>query len=357
MTWRLAILFAALALAAHPQAKDESRKNLSHDARADFLRAAQVWMPTDVSAKDLRAGPAIKGAFAPDEMVECTYQERKPEGNSKKFYCTLADGETVKVRYGKDNGEVEGSVLSSRLLWALGFGADADYPVHVFCRGCSADPFVNQKKSTGDHMFDIATIERKAPGKEVHAKPEGWSWPELTMVEPSHGGAPRNQIDALKLLAVLIQHTDNKSEQQRLHCLPGGMSEDGKCGKPFLIVHDVGLTFGHANIMNRDVTGSVSFELWKDTPIWRDKAMCIGHLGKSNTGTLEDPKISEGGRAFLSGLLDQLSDQQLHDLFEIGHVERRSRRPGTSEPPASVDEWVQAFRQKRAEINATHCPA
>jgi len=356
MTWRVAILFAALALAAHPEAKDKSAYTLSHAERAEFLRSAQVWMPTDVSAKDLRAGPDLKGAFTPDEMVECTYEERKPDGNSKKFYCKLNNGDTVKVRYGKDNGEVEGSVLASRLLWALGFGADADYPVHVFCRGCSDDPFIKQKKSTGDHMFDIATIERKAPGKEIHSKPEGWDWVELTMVDPSHGGAPLSQRDALKLLAVLIQHTDNKPEQQRLDCLPGGFNEDGKCSKPFLIVHDVGLTFGHANFLNRDVTGSVSYELWKETPIWRDKSKCIGHMSKSNTGTLEDPKISEAGRAFLSGLLDQLSDQQLHDLFEIGHVERRSRRPGTNEPPASVDEWVQTFRQKRAEINATRCP-
>jgi hypothetical protein len=36
-------------------------------------------------------------------------------------------------------------------------------------------------------------------------------------------------------------------------------------------------------------------------------------------------------------------------------VERRSRKPGSSEPPATIDEWVNAFKQKRAEINATRC--
>jgi hypothetical protein len=301
-------------------------------------------------------GPQLKGALEPDQYVECDFVESKPEGSSKKFHCRLADGDTVKVRYGANNGEVEGSVLASRLLWALGFGADAAYPVRIFCRGCSDDPWVKRKKSAGDHTFDIATIERKAPGHEMHSKPEGWGWPELDLVDETQGGAARTQRDALKLLAVLIQHTDNKAVQQRLNCQPGGLTEDGECTKPFLIVHDVGLTFGHANYFNRNDTASVNFELWAKTPIWRDKRACIGHLAKSSTGTLGDPKISEGGRAFLAGLIDQLSDKQLRDLFEIGHVERRSREPGTSKPPASPDEWVAAFQQKRAEIDATRCP-
>jgi hypothetical protein len=121
------------------------------------------------------------------------------------------------------------------------------------------------------------------------------------------------------------------------------------------MIHDVGLTFGHANYLNRNNTSSVNFEEWAATPIWRDKQKCIGHLSKSSTGTLGDPKISEEGRAFLAGLLDQLSDAQLRDLFAVGHVERRSRKPGSSEPPATIDEWVNAFKQKRAEINATRC--
>ncbi len=206
-------------------------------------------------------------------------------------------------------------------------------------------------------MFDVATVELKAPGHEMKANPDGWGWDELDLVQESAGGAPRNQRDALKLLAVLMQHTDNKPVQQRLNCQPGGLTDDGRCTKPFLIVHDVGLTFGHANFLNRNVTSSVNFDLWSTTPIWRDKAMCIGHLSKSSSGTLGDPRISEAGRAFLAGLLDQLSDKQLRDLFEIGHVERRSRKPGSKEPPASIDEWLSAFLKKRAEIDETRCPS
>jgi hypothetical protein len=51
----------------------------------------------------------------------------------------LANGKNVKVKYGAGNSEVYGAVVATRLLWALGFGADAQYPVIVVCRGCSRD--------------------------------------------------------------------------------------------------------------------------------------------------------------------------------------------------------------------------
>src|SRR2546423_109518 len=130
MTRRIVTAVAVVALAAGLQAKDESKHQvLTKDARVQFFRSAQVWTPTNVAELDLRSGPPIKGAFTPDQYVECDFVESKPEGSSKKFHCKLADGDVVKVRYGADNGEVEGSVLASRLLWALGFGSGASYPV------------------------------------------------------------------------------------------------------------------------------------------------------------------------------------------------------------------------------------
>jgi hypothetical protein len=186
---------------------------------------------------------------------------------------------------------------------------------------------------------------------EDAAKKSGWSWPELDLVEPSLGGAPQSQRDALKLLAVFMQHTDTKPQQQRLLCLPEGLSAAGTCDKPFLMLHDVGLTFGHANTFNKNSSSSVNLEAWSRTPVWKDAAACIGHLSKSHTGTLGDPHISEAGRAFLADLLVQLSDSQLRDLFEVAGVDRR----GGSVAVASVDQWVAAFKQKRDEIVANHC--
>jgi hypothetical protein len=124
-----------------------------------------------------------------------------------------------------------------------------------------------------------------------------------------------------------------------------------------MMMHDVGLTFGHANYINRTSTGSVNFDEWSTTPVWRDAKKCVGHMSQSITGTLGDPTISEAGRQFLADLLVQLTDQQLKDLFEVARIDSRSRKPGSSKPPATVDEWVTAFKHKRDEIVTNHCPA
>jgi hypothetical protein len=288
--------------------------------------------------------------------VICGYVEKKLSGTTQKFECAIGD-DVVKVRYGKENGEVHGAVLASRLLWALGFGADWVYPVRVTCRGCPSDPWNEHARVAGEHLFDPAVIERKPKGHEMDSENDGgWAWPELDLVDEQQGGAPAAQRDALKLLAVFMQHTDTKAEQQRLLCLPDGRTGESECDKPFMMLHDVGLTFGQANRLNRGSVGSVNFDQWSQAPMWKgDAAACVGHLGKSHTGTLGDPKISEAGRKFLADVLLQLTDQQLHDLFEVARVDQRSRRPNSAEPPASVDEWVTVFKHKRDQIVTNRC--
>jgi hypothetical protein len=209
----------------------------------------------------------------------------------------------------------------------------------------------------GERLFEPAAIERKFPGEEIQANNDGgWSWKELVRIDERLGGAPRAQVDAMKLLAVFIQHTDNKVINERFVCAPGGKTGGGGCDRPFIFMHDVGLTFGHANLFDDNKVGSVNFEDWADTPMWRaDPKMCVGHMRRSASGTLGDPQISEAGRKFLADLLVQLTDQQLRDLFEVARVDHRSRKPGTEAPAASIDEWVTAFKNKRDAIVNNRC--
>ena len=305
---------------------------------------------------DLRAGPKGADAFPPNQAVTCDYTEAPRHGATRKFHCALPDGDVIKVRYGANNGEVQASVLATRLLWALGFQADRVYPVRVTCRGCSADPWTNRGSRNEVHEFDPAVIERKPVGRVMldnDGKQSGWSWRELDLVDASLGGAPQAQRDGLTLLAVFMQHSDSKSDQQRFLCVDG-FTADGQCREPFLMIHDVGMTFGHANTWNKGSSGSVNFDNWSTTPIWRDPAACVGHLSQSHTGTLGDPRISEAGRKFLADLLVQLSDQQLRDLFEVAGVTRRFDPSGKASP-VPVENWIQAFNQKRNEIVTNRC--
>jgi hypothetical protein len=197
-------------------------------------------------------------------------------------------------------------------------------------------------------------------GHEIEtAKGSGWAWPELDLVNPTADGAPRAQRDALKLLAVFIQHTDSKPEQQRLVCVSqSGKERPGEpCDESFMMVHDLGQTFGHANLFNRGSVGSVNLNQWSRAPIWKDPARCVAYLPKSLTGSLSNPPISEAGRRFLADLLAQLTDPQLHDLFDAARVTRRSRIANPAARGATVDDWVAAFKHKRNEITDHVCPA
>jgi hypothetical protein len=322
------------------------------EQRRALIRRAQVWKPTQVSTMDIRSGPAHDASYHTGSTVACTFAEKHFGGHTPKFACRIGSNqEVVKVRYGADNGEVYANVAATRLMWALGFGADRVYPVRVECRGC---PDQLGESESGVTTFEIAAIENPYPGRDIEASSvgPGWSWPELDLIDPAEGGAPAEQRDALKLLAVLLQHTDSKPEQQRLLCpdRPKSREELAACAEPFMMIHDVGQTFGTANLLNRATIGSVNFEKWSSTPIWKDRAHCIANLGQSQTGTLTDPIISEAGRKFLADLLGQLTDQQIHDLFAVARFEAKRNGGGP------VESWVAAFKEKRTEIASVSCP-
>jgi hypothetical protein len=228
------------------------------------------------------------------------------------------------------------------------------YPVNVICKGCPAE-FLGIDRGNDESRFDPAVIERKIDGTEWGK--QGWSWKELDAIEGERGGAPRAHRDALKLLAVFMQHSDSKPQQQRIVCEGKATWPDPKtCASPFLMISDVGLTFGRATRSNANDRTGVNLTAWKQTPVWKDEPGCVGNLPKSFTGTLGEPVISEGGRQFLARLLTQLSDRQLHDLFEVARVRYRLRSPGKVDSGfASAADWVETFKAKRQQIVDRRC--
>jgi hypothetical protein len=359
---RYAFLAAVIAVhllstACAPGGVDEPPgRRLKTSDRAALIKRAQVWKDTDVSSKDIKTGPDGTGGFAPGATVTCDYVRERLGGSTPKFACAIAPDDKVKVRFGRANGEIYAGVAATRLLWALGFGADPLYPVRVVCRGCPAEFAAEGDPAPGQIVFDLAAIERKMPGHELFGSrmDPGWTWPELDRVDEGAGGATVAQRDALKLLAVFLQHTDNKQEQQKLLCLDEQLEGAGAgCVTPFMMIHDVGMTFGRANSFNRDALGSANLEQWAGTPIWRDAKHCVANLSPSGTGTLTHPIISEGGRKLLADLLGQLTDDQLQDLFGVARLGERILPGGTGGTPVSA--WVEAFKHKRDEIAGNSC--
>jgi hypothetical protein len=344
----LAVAASGLALAAAPARRLDQ---VTPEERRQYLGKAEVWRPTDVEGKDLLAGPGGEGALPFDAHVTCDYADSPLSGGTPKFECDLGGGDVVKVKYGRKNGEVYTEVAASRLLWALGFGADRMYPVRVTCRHCPIEPWWwRLERRVEEKRYPLATIERRFGGPRIETREdEGWSWKELGDL-----GAPAAHRDALALLMVFLQNSDNKAQNQRLVCLREGVREDAvrgeTCDQPFAFVSDLGLGFGRATLLN---TSKNDLRAWEAQPVWRDPERCVGNLEKSLTGTLEHPHISEAGRQHLSGLLARLSDRQIADLFTAARVDRRHEDPEENRP---VADWVRAFKDKRDQVARVRCP-
>jgi hypothetical protein len=333
-------------------------KNFSLEERQDALRRASVWQLIDTASLDLAMGPPLaSGEVIPKELTcSFVFPDKPLSGNTPKFRCEAGPGDVVKVKYGEENGEVYAEIAASRLFWALGFKVDPVYPARVSCDGCPPDPFVSSKKdwrrgrpsAVGRVVFDPAAIARSNPWSSIEVPEyEGWAWPELNTVNAEAGGAPRAHIDALRLLAVFVQHSDSKPEQQDLLCATEGVTRDGAgnetCTAPWLIVKDLGTTFGKATARNNS---KMDLDDWSGARIWREGTACVGDLSRSLTGSLEHPRIGEAGREFLASRLLLLRDEQIHDLFEAAMADRRD---------GTLDDWVRVFKRKRDEIVNARC--
>jgi hypothetical protein len=323
--------------------------------RADALRRAQVWLPPEVPVEqaDFSQPPAGKGAFRTDEVVTCRFQAHYSEGMSPKFRCVLPTGETIKVKYGRANTETVSEVAGTRLLSALGFGADRMYVVaRVRCQGCPRWPYARLRWM--DELmaplhtavdFDWAVIERLFPAPALETRDTvGWSFQELPAIDPTAGGASRAQVDALRLMAAFLANWDTKSSNQRLVCLPGDPRDtpDAPCRRPFLLMQDVGASFG---------PWSMDPDGWAAHPLWADPTHCRLNMRSLpfQGATFGDVEVTEGGRQMAARLLRSLSEAQVAGLFTAA---RADRYPSYASPQGrDVGHWVRVFEDRVRQLS------
>jgi hypothetical protein len=344
-----------------PPPKAVKSKKVSEVERADALARASVWTQpaTPIAKVRLDSDPKQPESFS------CTFAVEEVGGTAPKFDCTLESGERIRVKYGR-TPEIPSEVAVSRLLHALGFGADDVMLVpKLRCYGCPAEPFITMRTLglAGAHElygkvmnkdsykdFDWVAVERKHWGRPIETEQiEGWAFFELDLIDEKKGGAPKAHVDALRLLAVMLAHWDNKSENQRLVCLSEkDWPEGGKCSRPFAMLQDVGSSFGPRK---------VDLPKWEQTSIWSDRATCTATMdGLPYKGaTFKPTKISDAGRRHLASLLQQLSDQQIAALFSGARFDQAKGMVGFNASP--VSEWTRVFKKKVREISdGPACP-
>lgn len=302
----------------------------------------------------MRANPPGGASLVPDRDLPCRFDVAIVGGLTPKFPCTTTAGEHVKVRYGAANAEIPAELAASRLLAAIGFPTDPVYSVRsVECEGCPQMPFLSLRcfrtlyservcmpfrDPAARRRFAPVLVERRFNGRPIQsAGTAGWSWYELDTIDPSQG-ASRAEVDALRLVAVLLAHWDNKSENQRLVCPAGADGPDGSCLRPLAMIADLGGSFGPLKM---------NLGRWVSVPIWADTRACVVSLDSLPYagGTFPRHRITEAGRRFAADLLSPLSSRQLTDLFAGAGFD-------------NVPSWVGAFQDKLAQIQtAGPCPS
>jgi hypothetical protein len=336
-------------------------------AREQLIKRAVVFVtpPPDIPSLDLSRPPNDPHPLDPDTIVECRYVPKATTATTPKFNCRLPNGDVIKVKYGR-TPERLGEVAATRLLAALGFGADPTTMLpRVRCIGCPWFPFQMRRLAelfyatpildwmTGDDRvrdFTWVSAERKMPGRAIEVGPhEGWDWRELSTVDAAQGGATRAELDALRLIAIFLSHWDNKATNQRLACEEGPGENDPRapCKRPLLMLQDVGATFGPTK---------VEYDEWVATPIWADAATCMVSLQNMpyHGGNFAPTHISEEGRLLLASKLRQLSATQITRMLEAAHF----TDPGNKPDAADVSLWVTAFQDKvRQIVDRPPCPA
>jgi hypothetical protein len=327
-------------------------------ARTEALRRARVWAAVDITGADLAANPADPTGTLSDPTVRCRYLDGPARGTTAKFDCVLPEGEVVKVKYGH-TGEIQAEVAASRLLTALGFGADRMFLVpRVRCYGCVRTPFytfwlldklrvrelvVRSIPEDSYSDFEWASVERHFGGVPIDAaQREGWAWFELDPIDAS-SGANRAERDALRLAAMLLAHWDNKASNQRLVCLAPAPTSPAPCPQPFALINDLGATFG---------PNKVDLEHWKAAPIWIDRARCTVSMRQFpySGSTFLDTAISEAGRQLIVRQLRALTERQVTSLFT-------GARFPEFHGGRSAGAWTAAFLDKVRQIaDGAPCP-
>jgi hypothetical protein len=388
----------------------------SRASRDRYLAEATIWEARALpSPAAILEGPLERFAMTraqanPPDGFPCTFESNGESlgGRTPKLGCRTSDGVRLRVKYfdpdGKQgNREVFAEVLATRLVWALGFDADATYPVTINCLDCPADPMTGRGPRASRKL--LGTVEPRFRGASILSGTDldqGWTFGELDsaiarLPDREFRSRQRTHFDALSLLAVFVQHGDRKRSQQRVVCRdgldagagdvralsPGDRNTPGilalferpaarACRNSVVTIQDLGATFGGAGQLSRSVGATAHLKSWAQNKIFAPPVVdrrrftepktCHGNVIVANTAgddAREDPMIGEAGRKHLATLLSRLTDDHIRALFEASRVaviegNEVWRNAGTEY--RGLDAWIAVFKQKRAEIESTVCP-
>jgi hypothetical protein len=267
---------------------------------------AEFWVDTPVESRDLRLGPG-RADVAPKPNSIFTFVANDTTGFSPKVIVKDEQGTDWKVKLGP---EAQPEVLSSHLVWALGYHQLPQYAV---------GRWIMRGGELGGTMPAGRFRRDDEPGYDSKGD---WSWHE----NPFVGTQP---YKGLLTLMIMLNNSDLKPEQNKIYEVRGA----GERPKRIYVVRDLGLSWGASGINNPKRGDIEAFE--QHGFIKRIDGNRI-EFDQANLRAELFEQITPADLRWIGERMSRLSDQQWRDAF----------RAAAYQDTALVNRFIARMKQK-----------
>lgn len=277
-------------------------------------RTPVLWKdPGDIAARDLFWG---NGAQDRAPQPPFTFVEEDTDGTQPKVIVRDAQGREWSVKFG---GEVHSGIAASRIVWALGYGADELYFVESGTISGAAGLRTAAKAIGTGGSFTKASF-RLRDARSERAK-ERW-----TLANNPFAGS--RELSGLAILMTMIGNWDIQGDRNNRIFRNG--NED------LYVITDLGATFGKMGTLLTPRSKWDLADFQKEEFIEKVENGVVD-LDYEGYGGIN--KVSIEHARWFAGLVSHLTDKQLKDAF---------RAAGATE--AEIDGFAARMREKIAEL-------
>jgi len=304
MVTGLALLLTASSAAQQKKSQTKTPKPIPSDAKPVLWRE-----PSDIASRDLfwgQGGEAMK-----PNLSKVTFVADETRSYSKKYRVRDGSGNEWVVKLGP---EAQSETAAVRLVWAAGYFADTTYLV----------PHVDIE---GKGSFDNARFEARIKGEKRLA--QRWDWEHNPFVGT-------RELQGLKILMALINNWDIQNHNNNVLIVTDKTTGEKEAR---YFDTDLGASFGKegnffGHTRNRPDQYVADRKFIKGV---RGGKVVFDYKGK-NQHLLSDIKVEQV--KWISGILSQLSDQQIRDAFRAANYSPSEIESLTRTVRARINELV-----------------
>ncbi|MBW8746180.1 MAG: hypothetical protein JF584_01270 [Acidobacteria bacterium] len=334
----LANSFHTFAQAPAAVAKEDEGKDNDTLIRQEQIHNPILWHePGDIRSLDLFYG---QGGRKAQPVAPFSFEKEVRSQSTPKFDARDTAGKRWRVKLGH---EARPEVVSSRLLWAVGYFASDDY-VLPSAEISGIHMHRGKKYVKGERITDARFARKPSGQKKVYT----WRWKE----NPFTG---TRELNGLRVMMALLNSWDLKDENNAIFY-------DKNNDRQIFLVSDIGTTFGRTGLHFTNGPSKDNVKAYVNSKfILRTTETTVDFATPSRTPSLLLETLGFGIKQYLrrnnmvwigrgvprkdahwvGALLGQLSHRQLVDAFRAGNY-----------PPEDIDQFVRVLEQRIAELKA-----